>query len=398
VKVRVERDTLAEAVSWTARSLPARPAAPVLAGLLVEADEAAVAVSGFDYETSARAAVAAEVAEPGRLLVHGRLLADIAKALPNRPVEIVTEGARLLVSCGSARFSLQTLPVGDYPALPTMPSATGVVPGSALAAAVAQVAVAVGRDDTIPMLTGVRVEIDGERLTLVATDRFRLAYRELVWTPDQADVSMTALLPGKTLSDTAKALAGHDRVTVALASGDSGVGLVGFASGEAPGAGSRTGSGAGATSPGKGLRQLTSRLLSGEFVRYRSLFPAGYDITATVESAPFLAAAKRVSLVADRTSPIRLSFVPGQVTLEAAAGDEAHASETLDAVLDGTDISVSFSPGYLLDGLQVLDTPYAQLSFTVPGRPAVLMGRSALDAPADEGFRYLMLPLRGLGQ
>ena len=388
MKVRVDRATLAEAVAWTARSLPNRPAAPVLAGLLFVTGEASATVSGFDYDTSACAGFPAEIAEPGRVLVHGKLLADIAKALPDRPVEIAKEGAKLLVECGPARFSLLTLPVEDYPALPTMPSATGVVPGSALAAAVGQVAVAVGRDDTIPMLTGVRVEIDGDGLTLVATDRFRLAYRELAWQPNEADVATTALIPGKTLSDAAKAFAGHDSVTVALASDESGIGLVGFTGG----GGAGTGSGA------TGSRQLTSRLLSGEFVRYRSLFPPAYAITATMETASFLAAAKRVSLVAERSSPIRLSFVQGEVALEARAGDEAHASETLDAVLEGEDISVSFNPGFLLDGIQVLGTPYAQLSFTGPGKPAVLMGRSALDAPASEEFRYLMLPLRGLGQ
>jgi DNA polymerase-3 subunit beta len=398
VKFRVERDVLSEAVAWTARSLPSRPAAPVLAGLVFEAaeggTEGSVTVSGFDYDVSSRAEITADVSEPGRILIHGKLLADIAKSLPNRPVEFATEGSKVLLSCGSTRFTLQTLPVEDYPALPTMPTATGAVTASGLASAVSQVAIAAGRDDTIPMLTGIRVEIEGEKITLVATDRFRLAVRELQWKPEQQDLSATALIPSKILSDTAKALTGGDWVSLALSSGDTGDGLIGFASGDI----GYSESGDGTSTGGKGSRRMTSRLLSGEFVKYRSLFPTEYNITATVETGPFLEAAKRVSLVADRTSPIRLSFIQGEVTLEAGAGDEAQASEAMDAVLDGDDITVSFNPGFLLDGLHVIDTQYAQLSFTVASKPAVLMGRPALDAPAQEEFRYLMMPLRVPGQ
>ena len=397
VRIQVERDVFAEAVAWTARSLPGRPAAPVLAGLLLEAAEGAVTLSGFDYEVSSRAEIAAEVPAAGRVLVHGRLLADIAKALPNRPVELSTEGTKLVLVCGSSRFNLQTLPVDDYPALPEVPAATGEVAAAALATAVAQVAVAAGRDDTIPMLTGMRVEIDDDKLTLVATDRFRLAYRELPWKPEQPGVSATALIPAKVFADTARALTGRNQVTVALSGasgngersgagdGAGGDGLVGFESGESVAAG------------GKGTRRMTSRLLAGEFVKYRSLFPDEDLIAATVETAPFLEAAKRVALVAERTSPIRLAFTQGEVTLEAGAGDEANSSEALDAVLEGDDITVSFNPAYLLDGLRAIDTAYAQLSFTVPGKPAVLTARESLEVPAQDDFRYLMLPLRGQG-
>ncbi|GAA1980569.1 DNA polymerase III subunit beta [Catenulispora subtropica] len=389
MRFQVERDVFSEAVAWTARSLPSRPAAPVLAGLLFDAAQGAVTLSGFDYEVSARAEIAADVAAPGRVLVHGRLLADIAKSLPNKPVELVTERSKLLLTCGSSHFTLQTLPVGDYPALPEVPAAAGPVArgsvaGSALAAAVAQVAVAAGRDDTIPMLTGVRVEIEGDRLTLVSTDRFRLAYRELEWKPEQEGVSATALIPAKVFADTARALTGRDQVTIALASGD-GEGLAGFESGEGVSAG------------GGGTRRMTSRLLSGEFVKYRALFPDEYTITATVEAAPFLEAAKRVSLVAERTSPIKLTFTRGEVALEAGAGDEANSSESLEAVLEGEAVSASFNPAFLLDGLRAVGTTYAQLSFTVPGKPTVLMARESLDVPASDDFRYLMLPLKGRG-
>ncbi|NUP49868.1 MAG: DNA polymerase III subunit beta [Catenulispora sp.] len=386
MRFQVERDVFSEAVAWTARSLPGRPAAPVLAGLLLEAVDGAVTISGFDYEVSSRAEIAADVTEPGRGLVHGKLLADIAKSLPNRTVELSTEGSKLMLVCGSSRFNLQTLPVQDYPALPDLPAATGEIAAAGLATAVAQVATAAGRDDTIPMLTGMRVEIEGGTLTLVATDRFRLSYRELPWKPEHPDMSATALIPAKVFADTARALTGRDQVTVALSTLTDGEGLVGFESGESVAAG------------GKGTRRMTSRLLSGEFVKYRALFPDEYTIAATVETAPFLEAAKRVSLVAERTSPIKLAFTQGEVVLEAGAGDEANSSESLEAVLEGDDITVSFNPTYLLDGLRAIDTRYAQLSFTVPGKPAVLMARESLEEPAQDDFRYLMLPLKGQGQ
>ena len=124
MKFRVERDVLAEAVTWVARGLPARPPVPVLAGILLEADEdGTLTLSAFDYEVSARITVAAEVAESGTVLVLGRLLADISRNLPARPIDVATEGSKVQVTCGSSRFSLLKMPADDYPTLPTSPEA-----------------------------------------------------------------------------------------------------------------------------------------------------------------------------------------------------------------------------------------------------------------------------------
>ena len=211
MKFRVERDVLADAAAWVARSLPARPPVPVLGGVLLEAMSGSsgdrLTVSGFDYETSARVELDATIGDPGRVLVSGRLLADITRALPAKPVDVVVDGARATISCGNSRFSLPTMPVEDYPQLPAMPQIAGVVPGDVLAQAVQQVAVAAGRDDTLPMLTGIRLEIDGPRLTLAATDRFRLAVRELEWTPEDSGLTTAVLIPARTLADVAKTLA-----------------------------------------------------------------------------------------------------------------------------------------------------------------------------------------------
>ncbi|WP_035799371.1 DNA polymerase III subunit beta [Kitasatospora mediocidica] len=373
MKFRVERDVLAEAVAWAARSLPARPPVPVLAGLLLTAQEGTLALSGFDYEVSARVELEADVEESGTVLVSGRLLNDISRNLPNRPVEISTDGQRVTVVCGTSRFTLPTLPVEEYPALPQMPTATGTVSGEVFASAVSQAAVAAGRDDTLPVLTGVRVEIEGDRITLAATDRYRFAVRDLLWKPEQPDISAVALVPAKTLQDIAKSLGSGDTVSIALASGGAGEGLIGF-----EGAGRRT----------------TTRLLEGEFPKFRSLFPTEFNAIAAIQTQPFLEALKRVSLVAERNTPVRLNFEQGVLTLEAGSGDDAQATERIDADLEGDDISIAFNPGYLEEGLKAIDSAYAQLAFTTSTKPALLSGKAAVDAEADEAYQYLIMPVR----
>ncbi|MCH0538765.1 DNA polymerase III subunit beta [Streptomyces sp. MUM 203J] len=373
MKIRVERDVLAEAVAWVARSLPARPPAPVLAGLLLKAEDGALSFSSFDYEVSARVSVDAEVEEDGTVLVSGRLLADICRALPNRPVEISTDGVRVTVLCGSSRFTLHTLPVEEYPALPQMPTATGTVPGEVFASAAAQVAIAAGRDDTLPVLTGVRIEIEGDTVTLASTDRYRFAVREFLWKPESPEASAVALVPAKTLLDTAKALTSGDTVTLALSGSGAGEGLIGF-----EGAGRRT----------------TTRLLEGDLPKYRTLFPTEFNSVATIETAPFVEAVKRVALVAERNTPVRLSFEQGVLILEAGSSDDAQAVERVDAHLEGDEISIAFNPTFLLDGLSAIDSPVAQLSFTTSTKPALLNGKPAVDAEADQAYKYLIMPVR----
>ncbi|HYN75752.1 MAG TPA: DNA polymerase III subunit beta [Candidatus Limnocylindria bacterium] len=374
MRIRVERDTLAEAVTWTARSLPARPPVPVLAGLLIEAASDHLTLSSFDYEVSGRVAVDAVVEEAGTVLVSGRLLAEITRALPARPVTLTTEGSKVLLVCGTSTFSLPTLPVEEYPTLPEMPVQTGSLSGASFAAAVAQVAVAAGRDDTLPVLTGIRMEIEGDTLTLAATDRYRLAVREIAWTPEAPGGEAVALVPARTLADTAKSLAVSEAVSLALASGGVGEGLLGIEGGG---------------------RRTTTRLLDGEFPKYRSLLPAESLAVATIDTAAFVEAVKRVSLVAERNTPVRLSFTAGEVQLDAGTGDDAQASETLESSMTGDPITIAFNPHFLLDGLGAIDAPVAALSFTTSTKPAVLTGRAADGAVSgSDSYRYLLMPVR----
>lgn len=372
MRFRVDRDVLAEAVAWTARSLPVRPPVAVLAGMLIEADDNGLALSGFDYETSARAELSADVADAGRILVSGKLLADICKSLPNKPVDVTVDGTKVAVRCGSTRFNLLTLPVEDYPSLPDLPARSGSVPADVLAAAVAQVAVAAGRDDTLPILTGIRIEVEGDTVTLAATDRYRLAVRELTWKPEQPGLSTAALVPAKTLADAAKSMTGE--VELALATATAGSGLVGLSANG---------------------RRTTSRLLEGEFPKYRSLLPSESSSYATVSTSSLLEAVRRVALVAERNTPVRLSFSAGELVLEAGSGEEASAAESMEAQLDGEDISIAFNPGYLVDALAALFTSHARLAFTTSTKPAVVSGVVPNEAPgASPDYRHLLMPVR----
>jgi len=383
VKIRVERDTLADAVAWVARSLPNRPTAPILAGLLMNASGDEVTLSSFDSTTSAQVTMPAEVTDEGTVLVSGRLLNEIARSLPNKPVEMVADHTQVELTCGSARFSLQTLPVDEYPTLPEMPTQTGLVDASVFEKSVSQVVIAAGRDELLNVFTGVRVEINGDRLSLLATDRYRMALKELTWQPSSPDIEGAVLVPGRVLADTAKSLTSGKTVTVSLSTTESeGEGLVGF-----------IGEGA------KGRREATTRLLNQAFPKVRHLMDVVGTVTVRVPTAGLLAAVKRVSLVAERNTPLRMLIEDEHIALEAATGDQAHASEAIEAQVDvvGEEKSIEaagFNPHYLLDALGALDAPYAHFSFTAPGKPCLITGLATIDGDQLFDYRHVIMLMR----
>jgi DNA polymerase III subunit beta len=405
MKFTVERDALAEAVAWVARELPTRPVVPVLTGLLLSADQegqpgqsggAFLTLSCFDYEVSARVRVRAEVAEPGRVLVPGRLLVEIVRSLPQHPVEFGDDPDGVSVTCGDAAFMLTPLPLAEYPDLPELPQLAGTADGAALAAAIAQVTPAASRDDTLPMLTAVNVELDGKTMTLAATDRYRLAVRELDWNPAPGDHGRIALLvPAKTLSDAARMMSHDTVVRVVLRHGVDG-----------PDAASQSGGGPGAAEAmigfATGERRLTTRLLAGEFIRYRSRFPEEFGCSADLPAEAFAEAVRRVALVAERGTPVQLTFGPGRVAIAGATRGQAKAKETVPADFSGDEPSIAFSPQYLLDGIIAATTPHpgetaqeaprVRLRFTSPTKPAVITPTST----AGGDFRYLVVPQRVL--
>jgi DNA polymerase III subunit beta len=423
----VERDALAEAVAWIARSLPTRPVLPVLSGLLLQAAPGGLTLSCFDYEVSARISVEADVAEPGTALVPGRLLAEITRSLPGHPVEI-DDADDVTLTCGPASFSLVTLPIGEYPRLPELPRLAGTVDGGVFATAIGQVTPAASRDDTLPVITGVNVEIDGDTITLVATDRYRLAIRELAWNPAHRGDRSTLLVPAKTLADAARMMSPGVPVRI-MTRGTDGDQL-------------RQGSGQGSVADAtigfeSGGRRLTTRLIGGEYIKYSSKFPTDFGSYGDMPAAPLAEAVRRVALVAERGSSVRLSFEPGKVTIEAGTKGQARARETVPADFDGDESAIAFSPQYLLDGLTAALTAAGsspaqdsdgasptegriRLQFTSPTKPALITGiprpagdsaaprpagNSAAPRPAGDSaapqpeipdYRYLVVPLRVL--
>ena len=387
LKFRLVREDFADAVAWVARNLPTRPPVPVLAGVLLTGSDQGLTISGFDYEVSAEVQVAAEIASPGSVLVSGRLLSDITRALPAKPLDVSVDGTRVQLNCGSAKFSLPTMAVEDYPALPALPDETGVISAELFAEAIGQVAVAAGRDDTLPMLTGIRIEISGETVVLAATDRFRLAVRELTWSTDSADVEAAVLVPAKTLAEAAKAGTGGADVHLSLGAG-SAVGKEGLL---------------GIRSNGK---RSTTRLLDAEFPKFRQLLPPEHTAVATLGVAELTEAIKRVALVADRGAQVRMEFADD--VLKLSAGEESGqgcAEEDLPVAYAGEALTIAFNPTYLTDGLGSLHSERVTFGFTTPSRPAVLRpagndedgavgsGVGPFPAAATD-YVYLLMPVR----
>jgi len=396
MKFTVERDALAEAVTWVARALPSRPVIPVLGGLLLRANEDGLTLSCFDYEVSAWMRIPADVVGPGAALVPGRLLTEITRSLPGLPVEFTDDPDGVSMTCGEAAFTLATLPSQEYPELPDLSRLAGTADGGVLAAAISQVTPAASRDDTLPMLTAVSIEFAAESMTLAATDRYRLAVRDLSWSPApwmseqlSAAGKVAVLVPARTLADAARMMTPDVPVRIVLREGgaDGGDAMIGFEA---------------------GARRLTTRLLAGEFIRYRSRFPDEFGCTADLPAHAFAEAVRRVSLVAERGTPVQLSFAPGRVTVGAATEGQARARETLPADFSGDEPDIAFSPHYLLDGViaAAVETATAQLDahvpdgarvrlrFTSASKPAVITHGPNGVADAGSDFRYLVVPQR----
>ena len=376
VKFQVNRDVFSEAVSFAVKLLPQRTTLPILSGILIEATDAGLTLSSFDYEVSAQTEIAAEVEEPGRILVSGRLLADIASRLPNAPVSFSTEDGRIVVSCGSANFTLLSMPVEEYPTLPQISEQSGVLSAESFAAAVSQVAVAASRDDVTPVITGVQLEISENSLSLVATDRYRVAVREIDWNASGTlTETITALVPARTLAEVGKTFGHSGSIGVAITSTDERE-LIAFQADK---------------------KTVTSLLIKGNFPPVKRLFPEIVDNYAVVNTAELIEAVRRVALVLEREAALRFTFTIDGLTLEAIGSEQAQASESIDAFLTGADTVVSLKPAFLLDGLGAVHSEFVRISFTKtenpnkPG-PVLITSQSSKDQPGADNYKYLLQP------
>lgn len=376
MKFQVNRDVFSEAVSFAVKLLPQRTTLPILSGVLLEASDGNLTLSSFDYEVSAQTAITAEVEEPGRILVSGRLLADIASRLPNAPVVFAIVDSRISVTCGSAHFTLLSMPVEEYPTLPTVSEQTGVIAADVFAAAVAQVAVAASRDDVTPVITGVQLEVSDSSLSLVATDRYRVAVRVVDWDSAGSSVnSVTALVPARTLQEIGKTFGHSGSISVSIASSDDRE-LIAFKADR---------------------KTVTSLLIKGNFPPVKRLFPETVENYAVVNTAELIESVRRVSLVLEREAALRFTFSIDGLTLEAIGSDQAQASESIDAFLTGNETVVSLKPQFLLDGLSAVHSEFVRISFTKtenpnkPG-PVLITSQSSKDQPGADNYRYLLQP------
>ena len=374
MKFQVNKDVLNEAVSFAVRLLPQRTTLPILSGILIEADANALRLSVFDYDTSAQVEIAAQVEDSGRVLVSGRLMAEIVSKLPNAVVEFSTDGSKVQVNCGSAKFSLLTMPIDEYPTLPEIPSMSGSVSGEDFAAAISQIAVAASKEDVTPVLTTVLLETTKENISLVATDRYRVAIQDIPW-KSNSSTEASALIPAKTLQEIAKTFANQGEISISINPSDE-KDLIAFKANN---------------------RSVTSRLIKGNFPAVKTLFPEKIENFAILNTQDLLDSTKRVSLVLERESPIKFTFSSKELNLEAAGGETAQATESVDVQLTGSDVVVSLKPQFLIDGLAGVKTEFVKIGFTNsdnPNRPSpvLITNHSTKEKESSDSYMYLLQP------
>ena len=371
MKVEVNSGALADAVAWTTRVIDARPSNPILAGIRLEAADGALRLSAFNYEISARDHIEAGVDESGSILVLGKLLADITKSLPSEKTYLSANSTTLTITSGKSTFTMQLMPNAEYPDLPSMPSMLGQVDAPTFIQAVSQACVAVSREENRPVLTGVRMQFDGDKVVLTSTDRFRLARATFSWSPQDPTVHTTTLVRGSLLRDVSRSL--DERQNLTLDFDTENPSLLGF---------------------DNAGRSSTSQLIDGEFPAVDRLFADDYPIQAVIDKQSLIGAIKRVALVAERDAHIRMVFSGQELTLSAGAVDEAQAKEIIDVDMDGDDITVAFNPSYLIEGLSAISEPYVRMKLTTAVKPVEFNGQQEADSDESMDYRYLLVPMR----
>jgi DNA polymerase-3 subunit beta len=352
---------LSEALQTVQRGVSSRPGIPALTGVLIEASEGgALTLTTTDLEVSARLTVDVNVGEPGVALVPARLLADTVKSLSDAPVDLEADQSQAHIRCAAYEGSLRLLPAEDFPAFQP-PSGTRIVAEAArFAEAIGQVARAASRDEARPVLTGVLVEVSREGVTLVATDSYRLAVRDLVAT---SAGESKAIVPERALSEAGRAAQAMEKGEIEVLLDESQITFT------------------------VGALTLTSRLIEGEFPNYRQLLPERYENRLTVSRQQLMDAVRRVGLLARDTSPVRLEFNALGVKLSSSSPDLGQAVEAVEAQYEGEDVTAAFNPTYLADGLAAATGESVRLEVRDGLKPGVIRGGS------DE-FTYLVMPVR----
>jgi DNA polymerase-3 subunit beta len=366
LKLTTKREELVSKLSIVSRAVSTRAATQALSGVLLSAADGRVTLSATDLDMGLQTAVAAEVAEEGSVLLPGRLLAEVTRSLADSTVEIETREAEhdVEIRSGSSSFHLRVLPAEDFPRLPAAESEGALrIPAKALEDSIELVARAASRDDMRPVLTGVFVTASGREMTMVATDSYRLAVKRTELETELGG-ELEANIPARALRELARILASESAEDAAISL------LTNQAVFEA------------------GTVTLTTRLIEGQFPNFRQLLPESYEHDVRLPRPDFLEVTRRVSQLAQRNAPLRLSFEPGQLTVAAETPDVGDAEETMEAAFEGEPLEIGFNPEFLKEGIESVEGEQVLLRLISPLRPGLLQ-------PVEgEDFRYLVMPIR----
>ncbi len=363
MKFRCERDVLLDALSTTGRAVGGRTGTIALSGLHLELSGDALRVTGSDLDLTISQTLTVAGDTDGVVVIPSKLIADIVRALGPGAVDVVVDGDEVQITAGRSEFSMRTIPADDFPRL-SQPEGDEVTLNAAdLSAALKQVVKAASGDDSRPILTGVLLAAEGEGLRLVSTDSYRLAVRDLPGTSVLSG-DQSVLVPSRALAELNRITPVGDGATVSLRLGER------DASFEVDGI------------------QVVTRLIEGEFPNYRGLIPDTYPNELTVNRAELMDAVRRVRLMAQEATPIRLNMKPDGLELVAVTQDVGQAQEALDANYNGDELTVAFNPDYLIDGIEVTGGEEITLQTVDPLKPAVMRGADS------EDFLYLLMPVR----
>ncbi|HEU5142843.1 MAG TPA: DNA polymerase III subunit beta [Solirubrobacterales bacterium] len=364
MKLSTNREELVSKLSIVSRAVSTRAVTQALSGILVKASDGGVELAATDGEMGLRTSLEATVGSEGAVLLPGRLLADLARSLGDAGVEIEAREAErdVEIRSGGSSFHIRVLPADDFPSLPAEEGEALAIPAAALSETVELVARAASRDDMRPVLTGVFVSASGEEMTMVATDSYRLAVKR---TALQRPVGgeLEANIPARALREVARAVGDEvENVSVRLLANQA---L--FRAGDV---------------------LLNTRLIDGQFPNFRQLLPESYEHDVRLPRGEFLDVARRVSQLAQRNSPLRLSFSSGELKVSASTPDVGDAEEAMPASFEGEPLEIGFNPEFLRDGIESVEGDEVMLRLISPLRPGLLQ-------PVDnEDFRYLVMPIR----
>lgn len=371
MKFQADREVLSDAISFVVRLLSPKPQLPQLSGVMIDATNNQVTLSIFDYEVTAKVSISAAVDQPGKVLVQARLLAEIVSKLPSDSVSMALNESRVQVSSGSSKFSLSAMSTSDYPETPGTSSASGKVAASDFAHAVAQVAVAASREEVTPVLTAVMISTKAKNISLVATDRFRVAVNSTSWQGSELDRDI--LIPAKVISEIAKTFSQEGDLEIGFGTDERD--MISFSAGN---------------------KSVGTATIKGKYPAVLQLFPENVENFAVVNTHDLLDATKRVALVVDREKPLRYKFEGSELTLESIGSDVADASEQISCSLTGDAVTVSLRPQFLVDALTGVDAETVKLGFTInpsnPNKPGPVLISAADAKGSAEGYKYLLQP------